>query len=107
MATSTALPLPSGAGVTSAPAVVAAGPGDVEEDEFEPQDLDTVSAATTSITSSIYQHQFENGRRVRSSPCYYKTALNTNMSVGRLSTTTIRMGDIPCQMMRRNKIAMI
>ncbi|KAH8896810.1 S-adenosyl-L-methionine-dependent methyltransferase [Thozetella sp. PMI_491] len=34
-----------------------------EEDEFEPNDLDAQSTASTSVTSSIFQHHFENGRR--------------------------------------------
>ncbi|KAH8883566.1 S-adenosyl-L-methionine-dependent methyltransferase [Thozetella sp. PMI_491] len=34
-----------------------------EEDEFEADELDEASVASTSVTSSIYRHHFENGRR--------------------------------------------
>ncbi len=37
----------------------------VDEDEFETSDYDASSTASTSVTSSIYQHHYENGRRVR------------------------------------------
>ena len=37
----------------------------VEEDEFETSDYDASSTASTSVTSSIYHHHYENGRRVR------------------------------------------
>jgi hypothetical protein len=33
------------------------------EGEYEPLDYDAESSASTSITSSIYRHSFENGRR--------------------------------------------
>lgn len=37
-----------------------------EEDEFETSDFDsaTLSSSSTSLNTSIYQHAFENGRRV-------------------------------------------
>jgi hypothetical protein len=37
-----------------------------EEDEFETSDFDseTLSSSATSLNTSIYQHAFENGRRV-------------------------------------------
>lgn len=37
----------------------------VEEDEFATSDFDASSNASTSITSSVYSHSYENGRRVR------------------------------------------
>jgi hypothetical protein len=37
----------------------------VEEDAFATSDFDAQSTASTSVTSSVYQHSFENGRRVR------------------------------------------
>ncbi|KAK0624950.1 S-adenosyl-L-methionine-dependent methyltransferase [Bombardia bombarda] len=38
---------------------------DFESDEFDPQDVDSASlAASTSVTSSIFNHSWENGRRV-------------------------------------------
>ncbi len=59
------LPAPSGEGVTVAAKIDVAGPGDVETGEFEPQDVDTSSsAASTSITSSLYKHEIDHGRRV-------------------------------------------
>jgi hypothetical protein len=45
--------------------IEAAAPEDIEHDEFDPQDVDDVSlGASTSVTSSILQHSYENGRRV-------------------------------------------
>jgi hypothetical protein len=42
-----------------------AGPGDVSDDEFDPQEFDRRSAAdSTSVTSSLFEHAYENGRRV-------------------------------------------
>ncbi|KAI1013703.1 hypothetical protein LB503_010698 [Fusarium chuoi] len=37
-----------------------------EEDEFETSDFDsaTLSSSSTSLNTSIYQHAFENGRRI-------------------------------------------
>ncbi|KAI1137331.1 S-adenosyl-L-methionine-dependent methyltransferase [Hypoxylon sp. FL0543] len=41
-----------------------AGPGDVQDDEFEASDFDASSVSRFgSIPSSIYQHAYENGRR--------------------------------------------
>ncbi|KPM45556.1 hypothetical protein AK830_g945 [Neonectria ditissima] len=44
---------------------IAAGERDEEEDEFATSDYDgdTVASGSTSVTSSIYQHAYENGRR--------------------------------------------
>lgn len=37
---------------------------DVEGDEFDARDFDSSTAASTSITSSLVEHSYENGRRV-------------------------------------------
>lgn len=42
-----------------------AAPGDVDEDEFNELEWDAESSASASITSSVLQHSFEHGRRVR------------------------------------------
>ncbi|KAK3377107.1 S-adenosyl-L-methionine-dependent methyltransferase [Lasiosphaeria ovina] len=48
-------------------AIEVAAPEDVSSDEFEPQDIDdNASGASTSVTSSIYEHNFEHGRRYHS-----------------------------------------
>lgn len=39
-----------------------------EEDEFAPSEFDVTSTASTSITSSVYSHAYENGRRVIIAP---------------------------------------
>ncbi|KAK4234259.1 S-adenosyl-L-methionine-dependent methyltransferase [Achaetomium macrosporum] len=45
-------------------AIEAAGPGDVSDDEFDPQEFDGRSVAdSTSVTSSLFEHAYENGRR--------------------------------------------
>lgn len=50
------------------PTVEPGRPEDIEVDEFEPKDIDSSSFAdSTSISSSIYQHSYENGRRVSES----------------------------------------
>jgi len=41
--------------------------GEAEEgDDFETASFDVASTASTSVQSSVYQHSYENGRRVRS-----------------------------------------
>ena len=35
-----------------------------DEDEFETSEYDASSTASTSISSSVYRHSYENGRRV-------------------------------------------
>jgi len=47
-------------------AIEVAAAEDVETDEFDPQEYDGSSfAASTSVTSSLFEHAYENGRRVR------------------------------------------
>lgn len=47
------------------PAPIEAAASEIaEEDEFATTDYDGTSTASTSITSSVYEHSFENGRRV-------------------------------------------
>lgn len=49
---------------TSAPIEPASGPDDEEDDEFETIDgIDATSSGSASVTSSIYAHTYENGRR--------------------------------------------
>lgn len=47
--------------------VIAAHDGPVEEDEFDARDnWDSVSSGSTSVSSSVYEHEYENGRRYHS-----------------------------------------
>jgi hypothetical protein len=48
-----------------APIEAATGEEPVEEDEFATSDFDGSSITSTSVTSSVYNHSYENGRRVR------------------------------------------
>ncbi len=49
----------------SGEAIEANAPGELlDDDEFDASDYDATSTASTSVTSSIYHHHFENGRRV-------------------------------------------
>jgi hypothetical protein len=59
------LPLPTGEGVTIAPQIDVAAEEHRDESAFEPQDYDGASTASTSISSSVLEHEFHNGRRVR------------------------------------------
>ncbi len=48
------------------PDAIEAGGGpaaDDDDDEFEPLDFDAQSSGSTSVTSSIYRHSYEKGRR--------------------------------------------
>ncbi|KAI0827516.1 S-adenosyl-L-methionine-dependent methyltransferase [Hypoxylon sp. FL0890] len=50
--------------VGSGSEIAVAGPGDVQDDEFETSDFDASSISRFgSVPSSIYQHAYENGRR--------------------------------------------
>jgi hypothetical protein len=41
--------------------------GPVDEDEFDPvEGWDAASSASTSVTPSVYEHEFHNGRRYHS-----------------------------------------
>lgn len=45
--------------------IAVAGPDDVQDDEFETSDFDASSVSKFgSVSSSIYRHAYENGRRV-------------------------------------------
>jgi hypothetical protein len=62
----------------------------LEEDEFETSDFDseTLSSSATSLNTSIYQHAFENGRRVCRKTCKIKYARLKQCSI--TSTVTER-----------------
>jgi hypothetical protein len=54
------------ASTTTAP-IEASAPGEhIDDDDFATSDYDaeSISSSSASLTSSIYQHAFENGRRV-------------------------------------------
>jgi hypothetical protein len=57
---------PSGLNVQIQPALDVATEDDVDVEEFDPVEGDGLSNASTSIRSSILEHEYENGRRV----CY-------------------------------------
>ncbi|KAI9148026.1 Secondary metabolism regulator LAE1 [Paramyrothecium foliicola] len=58
-----ALPAPTGPNVYTQPVLDVADAEDVDDDEFDPQEFDLQSAASTSIRSSILEHEYEHGRR--------------------------------------------
>lgn len=64
------LPMPEGDNVHTQEALDVAAEHDTDEGEFDPQDYDGVSNASTSIRSSILDHDYEGGRRVSISICF-------------------------------------
>lgn len=55
---------PQGPHVETQPALDVATDEDVDDGEFDPQEYDATSSASTSIRSSIMEHEYESGRRV-------------------------------------------
>lgn len=48
------------------PAIIEAAAGPVDENEFDPVDWDVSSVESASVTSSVYSHEYDNGRRYHS-----------------------------------------
>ena len=95
------LPLPQGPNVREQPALDVATEDDVEDGEFEAQEYDSDSAASASIRSSILEHEYEHGRRVRLIASPSNLAVPTNSS--EISTITIGMDDIRSPMTTLSK----
>jgi hypothetical protein len=72
-----------------------------EEDEFAIEDFDASSSMSTSITSSVYSHAYENGRRVR-----YIVSTRGQLTNGLPSITSTGTGDIQSPMMTKSKTGM-
>lgn len=97
--------------------IEAADPGSAPDDnEFAPSDIDnqSVSNASTSLRSSIFQHHFENGRRVRimtsfpfSCSLYLPILRVDALTYPRSSTTSTATGGTRSQTTTKSKIGMI
>ncbi|KAK0612219.1 hypothetical protein B0T14DRAFT_572035 [Immersiella caudata] len=65
-------------------------PEDLEDDEFDPKNYDSSSfAASTSVASSVFEHAYENGRRVRIPAPRRHTLLTASWAVPRLQKCPI------------------
>lgn len=58
------LPIPEGDNVHTQEALDVAAENDADEGEFDAEEYDGASSASTSIRSSILDHEYERGRRV-------------------------------------------
>lgn len=81
---------PQGPHVETQPAMDVATADDVDDDEFDPQEYEAASNASTSIRSSIMEHEYESGRRVL---CIVLSAsllaADRNLAVSPLQTRTV------------------
>lgn len=81
---------PQGPHVETQPALDVATADDVDDDEFDPQEYEAASNASTSIRSSIMEHEYESGRRVL---CIVSSAAplaaDRNPAVSPLQTRTV------------------
>jgi hypothetical protein len=76
-----------------------------EEDEFATTDYDGSTVASMSVTSSIYQHSYENGRRVSSTASTWPDPMAYGNDAHSITNTDMDVTRFPMMMSSKTERA--